>query len=92
MRELENILERALTLSNGSAITEQELVPPAAADTDLDGYRPGSEPLDAYVSRVERDAIEKALEQTRGNKTAAAQLLGVTFRSLRYKLAKLGID
>ncbi len=92
VRELENILERALTLSNGSAITEQELVPPAAADTDLDGYRPGSEPLDAYVSRVERDAIEKALEQTRGNKTAAAQLLGVTFRSLRYKLAKLGID
>ncbi len=92
VRELENILERALTLCNGANITESELMlreEPAASEDD---YDPAAESLDDYVSRVERGAIEKALAQTRGNKTAAAKMLGVTFRSLRYKLAKLGIQ
>ncbi|WP_049621274.1 helix-turn-helix domain-containing protein, partial [Frateuria defendens] len=54
---------------------------------------PGSGvPLDDYISNLERSAIMKALEESRYNKTAAARKLGITFRALRYKLKKLGID
>jgi len=52
-------------------------------------FEPGAEQLEDYVDRVEREAIIKALNKTRGNKTAAAKLLGITFRSLRYKLEKV---
>ena len=48
--------------------------------------------LDDYISNVEREAILKALQETRYNKTAAAKKLGITFRALRYKLKKLAID
>jgi len=48
--------------------------------------------LDDYISNLERTAIVKALEESRYNKTAAARKLGITFRALRYKLKKLGID
>ena len=48
--------------------------------------------LDDYISNLERTAIIKALEESRYNKTAAAKKLGITFRALRYKLKKLGID
>jgi two-component system response regulator PilR (NtrC family) len=48
--------------------------------------------LDDYISNLERNAIIKALEESRYNKTAAAKKLGITFRALRYKLKKLGID
>jgi two-component system response regulator PilR (NtrC family) len=49
-------------------------------------------PLQDFLDQVERDKIVQALEQTRGNKTAAARLLGVTFRSLRYRVERLGIE
>ena len=52
----------------------------------------GDEALDDYLARIERAAIEDALAKTNQNKTAAAKLLGITFRALRYKLEKLGID
>jgi two-component system response regulator PilR (NtrC family) len=52
----------------------------------------GKESLDDYLERVERATIEKALTQTHQNKTAAAKLLGISFRALRYKLEKLGIE
>ncbi len=52
----------------------------------------GTYPLQDYLDRVERAALQDALEKTRYNKTAAARLLGVTFRSLRYRLERLGID
>jgi two-component system response regulator PilR (NtrC family) len=52
----------------------------------------GEVPLDDYISNLERTAIMKALEESRYNKTAAARKLGITFRALRYKLKKLGID
>jgi two-component system response regulator PilR (NtrC family) len=56
-------------------------------------HTPSSElPLDDYISNLERTAIMKALEESRYNKTAAARKLGITFRALRYKLKKLGID
>lgn len=102
VRELENILERALTLCNGTEIAAQDLhLPQASAETDEsetlgeeDGpdVVPGSGSLDDYLERIERGAIEKALAQTNQNKTAAAKLLGISFRALRYKLEKLGIE
>ena len=66
---------------------------PVSADDegedDLDSAGGG---LDSYISNLEREAIMKALQETRYNKTAAAKKLGITFRALRYKLKKLGID
>jgi two-component system response regulator PilR (NtrC family) len=49
-------------------------------------------PLGTQLEEIERDAIVAALEQTRYNKTAAAKLLGLTFRALRYRIKKLGIE
>ncbi len=49
-------------------------------------------PLHEFLDQIEREAISKALEATRFNKTAAAKLLGITFRSLRYRLDRLGIE
>lgn len=93
VRELENILERALTLCNGQEITPQDLQLPID-EAGADGQRTFSseESLDDYLERIERSAIEKALAQTSQNKTAAAKLLGISFRALRYKLEKLGIE
>jgi two-component system response regulator PilR (NtrC family) len=93
VRELENILERALTLCNGTEITAQDLqLQASTADNDEDTVMGGKESLDDYLERVERATIEKALAQTNKNKTAAAKLLGISFRALRYKLEKLGIE
>jgi two-component system response regulator PilR (NtrC family) len=52
----------------------------------------GSETLDDYLNRLERQAILEALQKTEGNRTAAARQLGVTFRSMRYRLERLGIE
>jgi two-component system response regulator PilR (NtrC family) len=49
-------------------------------------------PLQEHLDRVEKDAILKALAQTRFNRTAAAKLLGITFRALRYRMERLGIN
>jgi len=97
VRELENILERALTLCDGNEITAQDLQLPvsfSASDTpQIAKASPGDdETLDEYLARVEEVAIRDALDRTNQNKTAAAKLLGITFRALRYKLEKLGID
>jgi two-component system response regulator PilR (NtrC family) len=91
VRELENILERALALSGGKAITANDLqlreVPVSASTASVE---PG--PLGEQLEDIERDAILKALEQTRYNKTAAAKLLGMSFRALRYRIKKLGLE
>ena len=93
VRELENILERALTLCNGQEITPQDLQLRAGGSGDNGQTTFSSEvSLDDYLERIERTAIEKALAQTSQNKTAAAKLLGISFRALRYKLEKLGIE
>ena len=100
VRELENILERALTLCDGKHITADDLqlragaatASGAAAAAGDDAGPDGDEGLDDYLARIERSAIEEALEKTNQNKTAAAKLLGITFRALRYKLEKLGIE
>ena len=92
VRELENILERATALAGGEVIEADDLQL-SLADT-LAGETPGrgSESLDDYLNRLERQAILEALQQTEGNRTAAARQLGVTFRSLRYRLERLGIE
>jgi two-component system response regulator PilR (NtrC family) len=97
VRELENILERAIALCSDNTITESDLYLTQAGSKDkaptLDGSL-GTRglPLHDFLDQVEREAITKALEATRFNKTAAAKLLGITFRSLRYRLDRLGID
>jgi two-component system response regulator PilR (NtrC family) len=93
VRELENILERGLSLAGDpQKITAEDLhltPPPEEADTAL----PAGDkwPLQDYLDRVERAAINEALEKTRYNRTAAAKLLGITFRAMRYRMERLGI-
>jgi two-component system response regulator PilR (NtrC family) len=91
VRELENILERALALAGGKAIAASDLqlreAPVSAA-----AVAASAGPLGEQLEDIERDAILKALEQTRYNKTAAAKLLGMSFRALRYRIKKLGIE
>ncbi len=91
VRELENTLERALALCEGQLITADDLslAPGLPPDSDTPGTK---YPLQDYLDQMERVAILEALEQTRFNKTAAARVLGVTFRSLRYRLERLGIE
>ena len=93
VRELENILERAAALCDSGLINVEDLqLSPASLEgEEHDGCAEG-ECLQAYLDRVEKLAIEEALGKTRYNRTAAARLLGVTFRSLRYRMERLGIE
>jgi two-component system response regulator PilR (NtrC family) len=99
VRELENVLERAATLSGSGTIDAEHIrlrAAPRVSATSAPAAAPpraeGSEALTDKLEHLERDAIVKALEQTRYNKTAAAKLLGVTYRALRYRINKLGIE
>lgn len=111
VRELENILERAMAMCEGDVIEADDLMlpqrtavsSPAEASAATAGTatatpaapRPASGAdgsLEDFISNIERDTIIKALEESRYNKTATAKKLGITFRALRYKLKKLGID
>jgi two-component system response regulator PilR (NtrC family) len=103
VRELENVLERALALSVGatefsaSDLALHRIAPEddSSAGMSIPGVaaRPGApaEPLPAYLDRLERDAILAALAKTGFNRTAASRLLGITFRQLRYRMQRLGI-
>ena len=113
VRELENVLERAVALCENNTIGVDDLqlvqrqprpgTPPNTMDypppprpeplqasIDEDETPDGS--LDNYISNIEREAIIRALEECRYNKTKAAAKLGITFRALRYKLKKLAIE
>jgi len=97
VRELENVLERALTLSTGGVIAPEHVKLRAvtrsvAPDVAVSMPTNGQAALGEQLEDIERDAIVKALEKTRYNKTAAAKLLGMTFRALRYRIKKLGIE
>ena len=94
MRELENILERALALSGDGNIDAADLhLTPAREEGSQEALQPGAKwPLQDYLDQLEREAIQEALEKTRYNKTAAAKLLGITFRALRYRLERLGME
>jgi two-component system response regulator PilR (NtrC family) len=87
VRELENILERAVALCVDAHIDAEDIHVQVAADAT-----PVANMLGEQLESVERDAIIKALEETRYNKTAAARNLGLTLRALRYRMAKLGLD
>ncbi|HEY6094822.1 MAG TPA: sigma-54 dependent transcriptional regulator [Gallionellaceae bacterium] len=95
VRELENIIERGLALCSGSIIQPEDLqlAPMAEVEEASQGKSglSGKYPLTDYLDRIEREAILEALKQTGFNRTAAAKLLGVTFRALRYRLERLGI-
>ncbi len=102
VRELENVLERAMTLCSGGTVTADNIKVRAAvrpspdptavtAPTRVAAIEPGGA-LGTQLEDIERDAIVKALEKTRYNKTAAAKLLGMSFRALRYRIKKLGIE
>jgi two-component system, NtrC family, response regulator PilR len=127
VRELENVLERALALAPGvelqagdlrlpEAVSPQvpmtPLPPPASAPDGATAGKPPEVPaaapdsgetqafeveegvptdLEAYLGSVERDAIVAALARTGHNRTAAAQLLGISFRQMRYRMRRLGL-
>jgi len=96
VRELENILERAAALADSDTISAADLdflpLGEAPAGEATGGYVPGDEPLEDYLTRVEKQALLQALERSGHHKTAAARLLGMSFRSFRYKLAKYGLE
>jgi two-component system response regulator PilR (NtrC family) len=92
VRELENILERAITLCEGNIIQATDLRLPSGVAAANPAGDSGKVALEPYLDTIEKETIIKALEQTRYNKTAAAKLLGITFRALRYRLKKLGLD
>jgi len=120
VRELENVLERAVVLTGGGELTPANLVletarafaPPtvvAPASSPLGGEEapPAAEvatttpsfslvdgvpsDLAAYLDEMEGAAIRAALARTRHNRTAAAQLLGISFRQMRYRMQRLGL-
>ena len=106
VRELENILERALALSEGDSITADDLQFSSATTRDpVSSQDENSErsdkaheshnaygDLEGYLEDIEREMISRALEQCRWNKTETAKMLGISFRSLRYRQKKLGLD
>jgi two-component system response regulator PilR (NtrC family) len=91
VRELENILERAVALCAGEEIRPDDLRLAPVRQTDETDVG-GKSPLPDYLDRIEREAILEALGKTRFNRTAAARLLGITFRALRYRMERLGIS
>jgi two-component system, NtrC family, response regulator PilR len=117
VRELENVLERAVALSGDDVLMADDLMlpgadvdlpldpepapAPAVVDGDLSSAAPAApayemvegvpSSLEAYLDAREREAVLAALARTRQNRTAAAQLLGLTFRQLRYRMQRLGL-
>ena len=97
VRELENIIERAVALSSGNTIGSDDLPSVKAAPAHPIVGAPSEFPpegvdLDALVSDFERSWVVRALEKTGGVRKRAAQLLGISFRSMRYRLDKLGLE
>jgi two-component system response regulator PilR (NtrC family) len=101
VRELENILERAVTLCSNERIEPEDIqLKPGQLLSDLTSSYAAlaanemetPDGLEGQLEHIQREAIVRALEQTRYNKTKAAELLGMTFRQLRYRVKKLGIE
>ncbi|MNO95516.1 Nitrogen fixation protein VnfA [compost metagenome] len=94
VRELENMLERAYTLCEDDLIQPHDLRLAETGTVEASGQASLAQidNLEDYLEDIERKLIMQALEETRWNRTAAAQRLGLTFRSMRYRLKKLGID
>ncbi len=92
VRELENVLERSFALTEGNTIDAGDIhLRRNRHRREADVAAGSSEPLPSVLNDVERQAIQKALRETGGNRTEAARRLGMTFRQLRYRLEKLNI-
>ncbi|MDP2144462.1 MAG: sigma-54 dependent transcriptional regulator [Gallionella sp.] len=92
VRELENIVERALALCSDGVIAVDDLQLAPVAQGRAEPSELGDKcPLPEYLDRVERQALLEALQRTGFNRTAAAKLLGLTFRTMRYRMERLGI-
>jgi len=97
VRELENIIERCVTLEQTDQLTAENLPPRlteasrSSSIEDMD-IPPDGIDLNQAMDNMERKLISRALEITGGNRSRAARLLGISFRSLRYRLVKLGMD
>ena len=93
VRELENILERALALHESGIIEVEDLNLPLSMDiAATENFDAEKISLENYLEDIEKKALGKALEENRWDKTATAKQLGLSFRSLRYRLKKLGLD
>lgn len=95
VRELINILQRAVTMCEGHTIMPEDLMLEQISVHDSTGDSPvrdDEQSLDTYIEDIEKKMLVDALKEARYNKTRAAALLGISFRSLRYKLKKFDID
>ena len=92
VRELENILARAVTICDGNHLDAEDISLPKTSGPSSRPFIGSDIPLGDKMEEVEREAITQALEETRWNRTAAAKKLGMSLRSLRYRLEKLGIE
>lgn len=94
VRELENVLERALVLGGEHQLDETVLPDSLRQQSDSEGKQLPAEglDLDAYLAGQESSLLQQALKRCQGNRTQAAKLLGISFRSLRYRLKKLGVE
>lgn len=110
VRELRNIIEKAITMCDEDQLDIQHLQPAplrgvsqneavetdvktsVQTDTALKGQKIPEEGLEEYLEKVEKEVLLSALNQTHWNRTLAAKKLGMTFRSLRYRLKKFGLD
>jgi two-component system, NtrC family, response regulator PilR len=97
VRELENIIERCVTLEQSDQLTAKNLPTKLAERTEITSSTeldipPGGIDLNRTMENTEKKLITKALEMTGGNRSKAARLLGISFRSLRYRLLKLGME
>jgi two-component system response regulator PilR (NtrC family) len=88
VRELENTVERAIALAEGPRLTREDLAGGVA--TSVPGDLPAN--LEDHLESIERTCILRALAATDWNLTRAAELLGINFRSIRYRIKKLGLD
>lgn len=96
IRELENIVERCIVLETDEKIISATTLPPMLQQKTPDSLAPSALPaagldLEEVVAQLETDLIKQALKRCHGNKTNAAKLLGLTFRSMRYRLDKYGL-
>lgn len=97
IRELENILERAVALSESNVVSENDLHLPADSDRDTTQSQQqlplrGDEPLETFLEEIERNEIEVALDTCRWNRIETARMLGISTRQLRYRMSKLKLS
>ncbi|SRR5579875_3464202 len=94
VRELENIIARCVALETSNVIRRETLPQPVGEvnSIDIESSLSSTASLDSLLNDIEKKMIEKSLRSTDGNKTEAAKLLGITLRSLRYRLAKHGLS